>query len=108
MQVKSFAIWANAEKKQVPALVQNTIKWANDNNLKVYLADRLKSIDITNKNKAIPGSIISQGWKKIASLPSAIRTPHEGVGGWRPTPKNDIADSDKIAIPTSSVKITII
>ena len=50
MQVKSFAIWANAEKKQVPALVQNTIKWANDNNLKVYLADRLKSIDITNKN----------------------------------------------------------
>ena len=50
MQVKSFAIWANAEKKQVPALVQNTIKWANDNNLKVYLADRLKSIDITNNN----------------------------------------------------------
>ena len=50
MQVKSFAIWANAEKKQVPALVQNTINWANDNNLKVYLADRLKSIDITNNN----------------------------------------------------------
>ena len=50
MQVKSFAIWANAEKKQVPVLVQNTIKWANDNNLKVYLADRLKSIDITNNN----------------------------------------------------------
>ena len=50
MQVKSFAIWANAEKKQVPALVQNTIKWANDNNFKVYLADRLKSIDITNNN----------------------------------------------------------
>ena len=50
MQVKSFAIWANAEKKQVPALVQNTIKWANDNNLKVFLADRLKSIDITNNN----------------------------------------------------------
>ena len=50
MQVKSFAIWANAEKKQVPALVQNTIKWANDNNFKVFLADRLKSIDITNNN----------------------------------------------------------
>ena len=50
MQVKSFAIWANAEKKQVPALVQNTIMWANDNNFKVYLADRLKSIDITNNN----------------------------------------------------------
>ena len=46
MQVKSFAIWANAEKKQVPALVQNTLKWANDNNLEVHLADRLKSIDI--------------------------------------------------------------
>ena len=46
MQVKSFAIWANAEKKQVPALVQSTIKWANDNNLEVYLADRLKSIDV--------------------------------------------------------------
>ena len=46
MQVKSFAIWANAEKEQVPALVQSTIKWANDNNLEVYLADRLKSIDV--------------------------------------------------------------
>ena len=46
MQVKSFAIWANAEKKQVPALVQSTLKWANDNNLEVHLADRLKSIDI--------------------------------------------------------------
>ena len=46
MQVKSFAIWANAEKEQVPALVQSTIKWANDNNLEVYLADRLKSVDV--------------------------------------------------------------
>ena len=36
MQVKSFAIWANAEKKQVPALVQSTLKWANENNLKVH------------------------------------------------------------------------
>jgi NAD+ kinase len=49
MQVKSFAIWANAEKKQVPALVQSTIKWANDNNFKVYLADRLKSIDVDSE-----------------------------------------------------------
>ena len=49
MQVKSFAIWANAEKEQVPALVQSTIKWANDNNLEVYLADRLKSIDVDSK-----------------------------------------------------------
>ena len=46
MQVKSFAIWANPEKEQVPALVQSTIKWANDNNLEVYLADRLKSVDV--------------------------------------------------------------
>ena len=46
MQVKSFAIWANAEKKQVPGLVQSTLKWANENNLEVHLADRLKSIDI--------------------------------------------------------------
>ena len=37
MQVKSFAIWANAEKEQVPALVQSTIKWANDNNLKSFI-----------------------------------------------------------------------
>ena len=49
MQVKSFAIWANAEKEQVPALVQSTIKWANDNNLQVYLADRLKSIDVDSE-----------------------------------------------------------
>jgi len=49
MQVKSFAIWANAEKDQVPALVQSTLKWANNNNLKVYLADRLKSIDIDSE-----------------------------------------------------------
>ena len=49
MQVKSFAIWANAEKEQVPALVQSTIKWASDNNLEVYLADRLKSIDVDSE-----------------------------------------------------------
>jgi len=49
MQVKSFAIWANAEKDQVPALVQSTLKWANNNNLEVYLADRLKSIDIDSE-----------------------------------------------------------
>ena len=49
MQVKSFAIWANAEKEQVPALVQSTIKWANDNNLEVYLAARLKSIDVDSE-----------------------------------------------------------
>ena len=48
MQVKSFAIWANSEKKQVPALVQSTIKWANDNNFEVHLADRLKSIDVNS------------------------------------------------------------
>ena len=49
MQVKSFAIWANAEKDQVPALVQSTLTWANNNNLEVYLADRLKSIDIDSE-----------------------------------------------------------
>ena len=46
MQVKSFAIWANAEKETVPALVQNTLKWAKKNNLDVHLADRLKSIKV--------------------------------------------------------------
>ena len=46
MQVKSFAIWANAEKKLVPALVQNTLQWANENNLDVHLADRLKNIKV--------------------------------------------------------------
>ena len=46
MQVKTFAIWANDEKKQDPALVKSTLKWATENNLKVHLADRLKSINI--------------------------------------------------------------
>tara|TARA_B100000902_G_scaffold42840_1_gene50569 strand:- start:1128 stop:1991 length:864 start_codon:yes stop_codon:yes gene_type:complete len=46
MQVKSFAIWANSEKKEVPLLVQSTLNWANENNLEVHLADRLKGIDI--------------------------------------------------------------
>ena len=46
MQVKSFAIWANAEKEQVPALVQSTLVWANENTLEDHLADQLKSIDI--------------------------------------------------------------
>ena len=50
MQVKSFAIWANPEKKQVPALVQSAIKWANKNNLDVFLAERLNSIDVQNEN----------------------------------------------------------
>ena len=65
-------------------------------------------IETTNKNKAIPGRIISQGWKNNASLPSALKRPHHGVGGWMPTPKKDRLASDKIAIPTSNVKITII
>jgi NAD+ kinase len=46
MQVKSFAIWANAEKDKVPALVQSALQWASENNLDVHLADRLKSIII--------------------------------------------------------------
>ncbi len=46
MQVKSFAIWANAEKEKVPALVQNALQWASENNINVHLADRLKSISI--------------------------------------------------------------
>jgi len=46
MQVKSFAIWANSEKKEVPLLVQSTLNWANENNLEVHLANRLKGIDI--------------------------------------------------------------
>ena len=50
MQVKSFAIWANPEKKKVPALVKSAIKWANKNNLDVFLAGRLKSIDVQNEN----------------------------------------------------------
>ena len=44
-------------------------------------------IDTTRRNKAIPGKTINQGWKKIASFPSAIRRPHDGVGGCIPTPK---------------------
>ena len=46
MQLKSFAIWANAEKEKVPALVQNALQWASENNLNVHLANRLKSISI--------------------------------------------------------------
>ena len=46
MQVKSFAIWANAEKEKVPVLVQNALQWASENNINVHLADRLKSISI--------------------------------------------------------------
>lgn len=44
MQIKSFAIWANADKKQVPELVSKTVRWAEKNNLNVHLPAKLKSI----------------------------------------------------------------
>lgn len=43
MQLKSFAIWANADKKQVPELVSKTVEWAEKNSLKVHLPVKLKS-----------------------------------------------------------------
>ena len=33
MKPKSFAIWANPGKKEVPGLVHEVMLWAKDNNL---------------------------------------------------------------------------
>jgi NAD+ kinase len=46
MKPKSFAIWANPGKKEVPGLVHEVMLWAKDNNIKLFLPDSLEHLKI--------------------------------------------------------------
>ena len=43
MKPKSFAIWANPGKKEVPGLVHEVVLWAKNNDIKLFLPDGLFS-----------------------------------------------------------------
>jgi NAD+ kinase len=50
MKPKSFAIWANPRKKEVPGLVHEVMLWAKDNNIKLFLPDSLEHLRIASNH----------------------------------------------------------
>ncbi|MDG1900581.1 MAG: NAD(+)/NADH kinase [Candidatus Marinimicrobia bacterium] len=50
MKPKSFAIWANPGKKEVPGLVHEVMLWAKDNNVKLFLPDSLEHLKIASNH----------------------------------------------------------
>src|SRR5437879_10680324 len=55
----------------------------------------------------MPGAAATQGALTSVSRPDAIMLPHDGVGGWTPTPRNDKLASSVIAFPRPSAAETI-
>ena len=53
-----------------------------------------------------PGKIVSHHWVVIVVRASVRRFPHDGVGGWMPSPRNETAVSVSIATATISVAST--
>ena len=47
MKPKSFAIWANVGKKEVPTLVSSVAEWATNNNLELFVPKALENLDFT-------------------------------------------------------------
>ena len=45
MKPKSFAIWANPEKKEVSGLVHEVILWAENNDMTLFLPNSLKQLE---------------------------------------------------------------
>src|SRR2546430_3228034 len=43
----------------------------------------------TTRTSATPGAAATHGALTSVSRPDAIMLPHDGVGGWTPTPRND-------------------
>ena len=62
--------------------------------------------DSTVSTSIRPGTIVRCGAVAIRSMPSSIIVPQDGFGGRTPAPRNDSADSSRIALAISSVKNT--
>ena len=45
MKPKSFAVWANVGKKEIPALVRDVGQWANHNDLQLFLPQGLENLE---------------------------------------------------------------
>jgi NAD+ kinase len=50
MKPKSFAIWANPGKKEVPGLVHEVVLWAKNNDIKLFLPDSLEHLKIASNH----------------------------------------------------------
>ena len=61
----------------------------------------------TSMNNAVPGMTESQGFNSRYDWPSLIISPHSGVGGCTPNPRNPKPAAIKIAEPRLSVACTI-
>ena len=50
MKPKSFAIWANPGKKEVPGLVHEVVLWAKNSDIKLFLPDSLEHLKIASNH----------------------------------------------------------
>jgi len=50
MKPKSFAIWANPGKKEVPGLVHEVMLWAKNNDMKLFLPNSLEHLKIAQNH----------------------------------------------------------
>ena len=50
MKPKSFAIWANPRKKEVPGLVHEVMLWAGNNDITLFLPNSLKHLEIASNH----------------------------------------------------------
>jgi len=50
MKPKSFAIWANPRKKEVPGLVHEVMLWAGNNDITLFLPNSLEHLEIASNH----------------------------------------------------------
>jgi len=50
MKPKSFAIWANPRKKEVPGLIHEVMLWAENNDITLFLPNSLKHLEIASNH----------------------------------------------------------
>mgnify|MGYP001156912780 FL=1 len=50
MKPKSFAIWANPRKKEIPGLVHEVVLWAENNDIVLFLPNSLEHLEIASSH----------------------------------------------------------
>ena len=50
MKPKSFAIWANPRKKEIPGLVHEVVLWAENNDIVLFLPNSLEHLEIASNH----------------------------------------------------------
>ena len=76
MKPKSFAIWANPGKKEVPGLVHEVMLWAKDNNINLFLPDSLKHLKIASNHSNFYHSNVPPDVDFLLCLGGAVSYTH--------------------------------